>query len=486
LGGGRVIDWTQIPEEHRAMLRRATMPDFAEWERQIRATGGCANPIRMHGGQVMTDAVTGELLDAFHTDSSPLGYLLIPCGNRRAEVCPSCSQVYQYDARQLVRAGLAGGKGVPATVALHPMLFVTLTAPSFGSVHARHKQTGKDGQPKRCQVRRDAPLCPHGTIMSCAQRHDVDDPQVGQALCLDCYDYPGAVLFNANAGELWRRLGIYLRRELARTVGVSRLALSRVARVSYVKVAEYQARGVVHFHCVIRIDGPDGPDSTPPDWATVMLLDACLRRALAVVRVEVPDPAEPVTRSRVLRFGTQVDTQAIYTDTDTRADGLSMRAVAGYIAKYATKAAETAGSTPRPIKKLADLDYLRLPPHTERMIRACFALAALPAFKGMGLCRTAHMLGYRGHCTTKSRRYSTTFGSLRAERKAHRDAERRDRLGLPAIDGRAVIIDANWTYVRSGLAYGEAPYVNAIRYRQAVVRATTERDQPGDTDQTAV
>jgi hypothetical protein len=66
--------------------------------------------------------------------------------------------------------------------------------------------------------------------------------------------------------------------------------------------------------------------------------------------------------------------------------------VAGYIAKYATKAAETAGSTPRPIKKFADLDYLRLPPHTERMIRACFMLAAMPAFKDMGLYRTARML----------------------------------------------------------------------------------------------
>jgi hypothetical protein len=74
---------------------------------------------------------------------------------------------------------------------------------------------------------------------------------------------------------------------------------------------------------------------------------------------------------------------------------------------------------------------------------------------------------------------------LRAERKAHRDAERRERLGLPAIDGREVIIDANWTYVRSGLAYGEAPYVNAIRYRQAIARAIAAHDQSGGIDQAA-
>jgi len=33
------------------------------------------------------------------------------------------------------------------------------------------------------------------------------------------------------------------------------------ARVSYVKVAEFQARGLIHFHAVIRIDGPRRPDN---------------------------------------------------------------------------------------------------------------------------------------------------------------------------------------------------------------------------------
>jgi len=28
---------------------------------------------------------------------------------------------------------------------------------------------------------------------------------IGQALCPDCYDYQGAVLFNAGLSELWRR-----------------------------------------------------------------------------------------------------------------------------------------------------------------------------------------------------------------------------------------------------------------------------------------
>jgi hypothetical protein len=34
------------------------------------------------------------------------------------------------------------------------------------------------------------------------------------------------------------------------------------------------------------------------------------------------------------------------------------------------------------------------------------------------LAQCAHAFGYRGHCLTKSRRYSTTFKQLRADREA--------------------------------------------------------------------
>ena len=65
------------------------------------------------------------------------GVLHVACGNRREAVCPACSAVYKRDARQLVRAGLAGSKGIPETITAHPRVFATLTAPSFGPVHSR-------------------------------------------------------------------------------------------------------------------------------------------------------------------------------------------------------------------------------------------------------------------------------------------------------------------------------------------------------------
>ena len=104
------------------------------------------------------------------------------CGNRRETVCPACSQVYKRDARQLVRAGLTGGKGIPETVAAHPCVFATLTAPSFGPVHARRKR-GKTVLP--CRPRRDAQArrCPHGRDISCPHRHADDDPRLGRPMC---------------------------------------------------------------------------------------------------------------------------------------------------------------------------------------------------------------------------------------------------------------------------------------------------------------
>ncbi len=55
-----------------------------------------------------------------------------------------------------------------------------------------------------------------------------------------------------------------LRRALARQAGLTAKTLAAQMRVSFTKVAEYQRRGVVHFHAIIRLDGPAGPVTGPP------------------------------------------------------------------------------------------------------------------------------------------------------------------------------------------------------------------------------
>ena len=65
-----------------------------------------------------------------------------------------------------------------------------------------------------------------------------------------------------------------------------------------------------------------------------------------------------------------------------------------------------------------------------RYLRHAFALDGELA--DHRLARTAHAFGYRGHCLTKSRRYSTTFKALREAREAyvHEQLQARSRDAL--------------------------------------------------------
>jgi hypothetical protein len=331
----------------------------------------------------------------YDTDTEPGGVLRIACGNRREDICPACAEVYKGDARQIIRSGLTGGKGIPETVAEHPCLFATLTAPSFGPVHTI--RTDRRGRQLPCRPRRDARQrrCPHGRDISCSRTRHSDDPRLGQPLCPDCYDYAGHILFNACAPELWRRFTIYLPRQMARLVGVTQKALRDQVSVRFVKVAEYQARGIVHYHAVIRLDAP-GPDHQPPPTRyTAALLSDAIRRTSAVVSL---DTAAYLTRlnlkaagtddttavpvigpdlTRILGFGTQVDTRPIRESDGGlpgTGDALSAQAVANYIAKYATKTISAPGLPHRPVRGPSAIAALRCSAYYKRLISDCWGI----------------------------------------------------------------------------------------------------------------
>jgi hypothetical protein len=405
-----------------------------------RHAGGCIQPVLMRGRVDHIDGVTGELLHRYTTVHEPDGVLPIACKTRRASHCPPCAEVYRADTYQLIRAGLTGGKGVPETVATHPCLFTTLTAPSFGPVHAYRE---KDGRALRCHPRRGRPVCPHGNRLSCAKKHTRDDDRLGEPLCPDCYDYTGAVLFNACAPELWRRFTITLRRTLARRTGMTNKALAAQLRVSYAKVAEYQRRGVVHFHAIIRLDGPAGPNTGPPAWATLDLLTAAI--AQAADRVHLDTPAAPDLPARTLEWGREHDTRPITTTgelTDSR--------VAAYVAKYATKAAECTGTLDRRLTPTDHLAELHIREHARRLIAECLRLGKLPGLADLRLAAWAHMLGFSGHFSTKSRTYSTTFGALRAERAQHqREYATTDSL-WPDPEGDTTLVLSRWSFTGRG------------------------------------
>ncbi|MEU1538199.1 replication initiator protein RepSA [Actinacidiphila glaucinigra] len=439
-------------------LRLANHPSFERWREQVQRTGGCADPIHLQGLTVTRDAATGQVLYSYSTEGEPGGRLRVACGNRRASRCPSCAWTYAGDTFHLIRAGLTGDerKDVPVAVRTHPKVFVTLTAPSFGPVHNR-PDSG------RCR---------------CGTAHGEHDPAIGTPLDPERYDYAGAVLWNNHAGDLWRRFTIYLRREIAARAGLSQSAMREVCRVSFGKVAEYQKRGAVHFHAIVRLDGPEGPQDVPPSWASVALLDAAICAAAA--RVSVPVPAAGTHLARELRWGSQVDARPIGTDDGQE---LTEQAVAAYVAKYATKAAETTGTVDRRVGNREALDLFDLPAHTRRLIEACFDLDA--DYPDRKLAQWAHMLGFRGHFSTKSRRYSTTLGALRQVRADYRARQERRERGLPdpddTLEGSTLVL-AHWTYAGHGHTPGES-WLAATIARDIRTNRDTAREALNDLEE---
>jgi len=320
---------------------------------------------------------------------------------------------------------------MPETTVNRPQVFATLTAPSFGPVHtSSHRPDLADTVCHAAGSRKK--YCPHGKPLWCNANHRSDDPQVGQPLCAECYDYIGHVLFNWHAPELWRRFTIALRRILARHLRGTG-ADPDVLRVSFVKVAEYQRRAVVHYHTLIRLD-PTGDNASTaaesaPDVSGIELA-ALVRQAADQVRLPVAvdtatgTAAPPSSESevRMLRFGAQIDTQPLTATGDTTKPGLARR-LAAYLAKYTTKSVAEFGIAARRISPAA-IGELDIPAHTRRILSTLAKLATLPGNAAM--LGWLHTLGYRGHITTKSRRYSVTMTALRAARH-HWRARRADK-----------------------------------------------------------
>jgi len=148
----------------------------------------------------------------------------VRCGSRIKSRCPSCAELYRGDWAAIARSGIFDGP-----VDQYRFYLLTLTAPSFGSVH-------------RVPRTADSPV----TRCGCGESHTVADAGLrGAALDADAYDYAGQVAWNRDAGTLWDRTRRRLR--------------DRWDSLEYFVVREWQDRGTLHVHALLRIDRSEAP-----------------------------------------------------------------------------------------------------------------------------------------------------------------------------------------------------------------------------------
>lgn len=210
---------------------------------------------------------------------------LVRCGSRLAAWCPACLRLVVGDWSAIIRSGVYD----PPKGETYEWLFLTLTAPSFGRVH---RVPRRPGSPQRC---------------GCGRGHGPDDGDLrGAPLDLETYDYDAQVEWNRDMGVLWDRT----RRRLERLLGDG---------LSYAVVREWQARGVLHVHAIVRVPG----ETT----VSPVLVATEARSATATVA------------GRVIGWGEQADCRRI------RGDPADTARHIGYLAKMVGYSVKSVGSS---------------------------------------------------------------------------------------------------------------------------------------------
>ncbi len=348
----------------------------------------CRHPI--HLWLRVLDTGTGEL-------GAPRE-IVKACGTRREKLCPSCAAVYRRDAFSVVRSGMVDEHGE-----LAPLTFLTLTAPGseeFGAVHSRRMKYSKQGQR-------------HATHYGCecGKWHSEGDAILGQPLDPLTYEYEKAAKWNA----LSARLFSVTLQKLARLVFGTDEKGKPLGRLEYIRVAEYQRRGLIHFHLLVRgyIDERDFH---------------------AVVRGGERKDGKSVTKASHdgISWGRQCHL------THIRPGGRF--GVGAYLVKVVGYAVKSTGD---------EFDHGGAMGHTMRRVApstcACTweepcdaALGRRFDYEGRQVCRRHRLsengYGYLGHTLTKSRSWGTTFREVRAKRARYAGGTKSTTMALSTFE----------------------------------------------------
>ncbi len=215
----------------------------------------------------------------------------------------------------------------------------------------------------------------------------------------------GAVLWNAQASRLWNRTLEQIRRRLAAYLALGLDDNPPGFRLSYLKVAEFQRRGLVHFHVVLRLDGGGEAFSSPPSELTTEILSTIIADVVREFSITTPHGE--------IAWGRQFDV------SDASALNRDDLRIAGYLANYATKSTDGTKDFARSFRARSNITSLNGSSHLRELALTAWDLALEPEFEEMNLRAHAHAFGHRGQLITKSRHYSTRFLDLRATRASN-------------------------------------------------------------------
>ncbi|HEU4798946.1 MAG TPA: replication initiator [bacterium] len=150
----------------------------------------------------------------------------VRCGSRVKSACESCAELYRGDWAAIARSGVFDGP-----VQDFRFYLLTLTAPSFGPVHRVPREGG--ARAAKC---------------GCGLVHDAVGGAGLRGVPLDAvsYDYDGQAAWNRDAGLLWDRTRRRLR--------------DRWDSLEYFIVREWQERGVLHVHAIVRVARFEAPE----------------------------------------------------------------------------------------------------------------------------------------------------------------------------------------------------------------------------------
>lgn len=346
----------------------------------------CLDPLLIR--KTSTSFITGEIKEIEFEKR---------CGTRRKDKCEPCSEIWKDDAYFALVNPSREHKG--------SLTFITLTAPGSKHFGKTHTASYKGLKSERC---------------ACRKYHISGEECIGLPLDAKTFNYSQVADFNYKATRLTsitlQKINRLLLSETNRGKSSSEKKTLKDIRLPMARVMEWQERGVLHAHIIVRGHIP------------TYIVDMAIKGSPATKSRRRINPVE----HKGQRWGSQVDVKHI-----NSSDPNQVKKLSGYITKvvsYALKDVSSHGNNPNPYKEKFFSDIRRT---TNKVVEcnktlsecdASLTAQRMYALKGMArdkriFCikhrRAHHQIGFTGNVLTMNKHWGSSLKEARERRISH-------------------------------------------------------------------